>query len=115
MLFAAIDVGTNSIHLILVECIRSTIRRGSCIKREARERVEKLAALLRVADGLDARHLETVTGLSVRRTSDQIVLIAQAETDMSDERAAAMFKADLFERVFGVRLIIEAQLAEVQA
>jgi exopolyphosphatase / guanosine-5'-triphosphate,3'-diphosphate pyrophosphatase len=82
---------------------------------EARERVEKLAALLRVADGLDARHLETVTDLSVRRTSDEIVLIAQAETAMSDERAAAMFKADLFERVFGIRLIIEAQLAEVQA
>lgn len=80
-----------------------------------RERIEKLAALLRIADGLDARHSEVVNDVSVRRESDAIVLVAQAEGDIAGERAAAMLKADLFERAFGVRLAIEAQLAELRA
>ena len=78
-------------------------------------RVEKLAALLRVADGLDARQLGLVNDVTVRRESGRIVLGAQAEGDVSGERAAAMLKADLFERVFDVRIAIETQLAEVRA
>jgi len=80
-----------------------------------RVRVEKLAALLRVADGLDARQLGLVNDVTVRRESGRIVLGAQAEGDVSGERAAAMLKADLFERVFDVRIAIETQLAEVRA
>jgi exopolyphosphatase/guanosine-5'-triphosphate,3'-diphosphate pyrophosphatase len=79
------------------------------------ERVEKLAALLRIADGLDVRHSAAVNDVSVRRESNEIVLVAQAEADVTDELAAAMFKADLFERAFGVHVAIEAQLVEVRA
>jgi exopolyphosphatase/guanosine-5'-triphosphate,3'-diphosphate pyrophosphatase len=80
-----------------------------------RERIEKLAALLRLADGLDLRHLGSVNDVLVRRESGQIVLVAQADTDISGELAGAMLKADLFERVFDVRIAIEAQLAELRA
>jgi exopolyphosphatase/guanosine-5'-triphosphate,3'-diphosphate pyrophosphatase len=80
-----------------------------------RERVEKLAALLRIADGLDVRRLGAVNDVTVRRESGLIVLIAQAESDVSGELAAAMLKADLFERVFNVRIAIEALLAELRA
>jgi exopolyphosphatase/guanosine-5'-triphosphate,3'-diphosphate pyrophosphatase len=80
-----------------------------------RERVEKLAALLRIADGLDVRHVAVVNDVGVRRETDEIVVVAQAESDISGERAAAMLKADLFERVFGVRFALEAQLAEIRA
>jgi len=80
-----------------------------------RERVEKLAALLRVADGLDVRHLGLVNDVTVRREIGRIVLGAQAEADISGELSAAMLKADLFERVFHVRIAIEAQLAELRA
>jgi exopolyphosphatase/guanosine-5'-triphosphate,3'-diphosphate pyrophosphatase len=79
-----------------------------------RERVEKLAALLRLADGLDARHFGVVSDITVRRESGQIAIVAQAESDVSSELEAAMLKADLFERVFDVRIAIEAQLAEVR-
>jgi exopolyphosphatase/pppGpp-phosphohydrolase len=82
MLFGAIDVGTNSIHLIV--------------------------------DGLDVRRTAVVNAISVRRESGEIVVVAQAESDISGERAAAMLKADLFERVFGVRCAVEAQLAELR-
>jgi exopolyphosphatase/guanosine-5'-triphosphate,3'-diphosphate pyrophosphatase len=80
-----------------------------------RQRLEKLAGLLRLADGLDSRHLGLVNDLAVRRESGRIVLIAQADADISGERAAAMLKADLFERIFGVRIVIEALLAELRA
>ena len=65
-------------------------------------------------DGLDVRRAGAVNDVSVRRETDRIVLDAQAETDIASERAAAMLKADLFERVFGVRIAIEAQPAEVR-
>jgi hypothetical protein len=71
--------------------------------------------LLRVADGLDVRRLGVVNDVTVRRESGQIVLVAQAETDISGELAGAMLKADLFERVFGVRIAIEALPAELRA
>lgn len=80
-----------------------------------RERVEKLAALLRLADGLDIRHLGLVNDVTVRRESGRIIVGAQAEADISGELAAAMLKADLFERVFHVRIAVEALLAELRA
>jgi exopolyphosphatase/guanosine-5'-triphosphate,3'-diphosphate pyrophosphatase len=80
-----------------------------------RERVAKLAALLRIADGLDARHAGTVNDIVVRRESGRIVIAAQAEADISGELAAAMLKADLFEHVFHVRVALEALTAEVRA
>jgi exopolyphosphatase/guanosine-5'-triphosphate,3'-diphosphate pyrophosphatase len=80
-----------------------------------RERVDKLAALLRLADGLDVRHLGLVNDLAIRREPGRIVVLAQADTDISGELAAAMLKSDLFERAFDVRIAIEAQLAEARA
>lgn len=73
-----------------------------------RARVEALAALLRVADGLDASHQGAVSDVAVRAESGRIVVTVQAETDVSGELAAAMEKADLFERAFGVRVAFEA-------
>ncbi|GAC1414282.1 MAG: Ppx/GppA phosphatase family protein [Candidatus Velthaea sp.] len=80
-----------------------------------RERVEKLAALLRIADGLDIRHLGVVNDLTIRREEGRVVIGAQAEGDMTGELAAAMFKADLFERTFGLRLTFEPFALEVRA
>ncbi len=81
----------------------------------ARERIEQLAALLRIADGLDVRHLGLVNDVTVRRENGRIVVVAQAEADISGELEAAMVKADLFERAFGIRIVIDAQLVESRA
>ncbi|MFN2460507.1 MAG: HD domain-containing protein [Candidatus Velthaea sp.] len=78
-----------------------------------RERVEKLAALLRIADGLDIRHLGVVNDVAARRDDGAVVIAAQAEADVAGEVAAAMFKGDLFERTFGARLVVETAPAEV--
>jgi exopolyphosphatase/guanosine-5'-triphosphate,3'-diphosphate pyrophosphatase len=80
-----------------------------------RERVAKLAALVRIADGLDFRHLGVVNDVTVRREAGRIVICAQADTDISDELATAMLKADLFEQTFHVRVVIEAALVEIRA
>jgi exopolyphosphatase/guanosine-5'-triphosphate,3'-diphosphate pyrophosphatase len=71
-------------------------------------RVDVLASLLRIADGLDIRHLGTVTDVSAVPEDGLVHIIAQAESDISGELDAAMEKADLFERTFGVRVAIDA-------
>jgi exopolyphosphatase/guanosine-5'-triphosphate,3'-diphosphate pyrophosphatase len=71
-----------------------------------RERIAKLAALLRVADGLDRRRLGVVSGLAV--THDARVRIrVDASQDVSPELGAAAYKSDLFERTFGLSIDFE--------
>jgi len=76
-----------------------------------RRRVDVLASLLRVADGLDAHHLGTVTDVSAIPEGGLVVIGTQADGDASGEVEAAMEKADLFERTFGVRLVFETTVA----
>ena len=64
-------------------------------------KIEGLAAILRVADGLDRRHLGVVAGLDVRAGDHEFVLVLDALQDVAPEIEAAHFKSDLFERVFG--------------
>ena len=62
--------------------------------------VEKLAAILRIADGLDRSHRQVVTGVSCRVKSRKIEFEASARADCEAELSAARKKSDLFERVF---------------
>jgi exopolyphosphatase/guanosine-5'-triphosphate,3'-diphosphate pyrophosphatase len=73
-----------------------------------RHRVDVLASLLRIADGLDIGHLGTVTDVGADLEDGGVRITAQAESDVSGEVEAAMEKADLFERTFGLRVAIEA-------
>jgi exopolyphosphatase/guanosine-5'-triphosphate,3'-diphosphate pyrophosphatase len=79
---------------------------------EQKRRVEVLAAILRIADGLDERELGVVMDVGVRRDDGRIFIVAQADGDVSGELGAAMFKADLFERTFGVRAVFESVVPE---
>jgi exopolyphosphatase/guanosine-5'-triphosphate,3'-diphosphate pyrophosphatase len=80
-----------------------------------RRRVELLAALLRIADGLDARHLGVVTDVSATPEDGRVVMSVQAEGDVSGEVDAAMEKADLFERAYGLRAVFDTVDAGVRA
>jgi exopolyphosphatase/guanosine-5'-triphosphate,3'-diphosphate pyrophosphatase len=73
-----------------------------------RRRVDLLAALLRVADGLDVRHLGVVTDVAAVPEDGLVVVQAQADGDASSELDAAMEKADLFARAFGHRVVFAA-------
>ena len=74
---------------------------------EDRRRVDVLAALLRIADGLDIRHLGVVTDVAAMPEAEIVVVSAQADGDAAGEVDAAMEKADLFERTFGLRAVFD--------
>jgi exopolyphosphatase / guanosine-5'-triphosphate,3'-diphosphate pyrophosphatase len=65
------------------------------------QRVRQLAALLRIADGLDSEHTQFVTGIRTVILPELILLEVTASTDPTYELAAADKKADLARMVFG--------------
>ena len=69
-----------------------------------KERVAKLLALLRIADGLDRSHAGAVDGLDAEVTPDAVTLVLDAAGDLDLELWGLRRKRELFERVFGRRL-----------
>ena len=70
--------------------------------------VEKLAALLRIADGLDRSHRQLVTSVACSVRSRKVVFEIAARGDCEAELDGAARKADLFERVFDRRVALRA-------
>ena len=71
---------------------------------EDRVLVNKLGAILRVANALDADHLQKVRDVRVLREEDQWVLEVDGGGDMTLERLAALARSDLLVEVFGRKL-----------
>jgi len=65
-----------------------------------RRRVQQLAALLRLADGLDRGHQQHVTGVSVEILPDTLLLRLHTSHPCSREVASALKKSDLAATVF---------------
>ena len=70
--------------------------------------VEKLIALLRIADGLDRTHRQIVSELSCKIRLGRVEFEVQALEDCEGELAAARKKSDLFERVFDRKAVFRA-------
>jgi exopolyphosphatase/guanosine-5'-triphosphate,3'-diphosphate pyrophosphatase len=68
---------------------------------ESRVLVNKLGAILRVANALDADHLQKVRDVRVVREEDQWVLEVAGGGALTLERLAALARADLLVEVFG--------------
>ena len=77
------------------------------LRTDDRIRVSKLAALLRVADALERTHVQRVSQLEIRRESGMLRLRLPGLADAAVERLAMATKADLFEQVFGLAVIID--------
>ena len=79
-----------------------------------RAAVEKLAAILRIADGLDRSHRQLVTGVSCRLKAGKtkVEFEAAARGDCESELVSARRKSDLFERIFDRRCAFRAVPAE---
>ena len=71
---------------------------------EQRVRVNKLGAILRVANALDADHLQKVREVRVLREEEQWVLEVEGGGDLTLERLASLARADLLVEVFGRKL-----------
>ena len=74
---------------------------------DERIRVSKLAAILRVADALERTHAQRVSQIEIRRDASNLRLRLPSIADAAVERLAMASKADLFEQVFGLGVVID--------
>jgi exopolyphosphatase/guanosine-5'-triphosphate,3'-diphosphate pyrophosphatase len=88
------------------------------MSEEERERVTKLAAILRVADSLDREHVQRVTGVKVKIGDDDVSLWLDGTAGALLEGWALKKKANLFSKVFGrtvsLRFLGEEQSVETR-
>jgi exopolyphosphatase / guanosine-5'-triphosphate,3'-diphosphate pyrophosphatase len=85
------------------------------LERADRRQVRRLAAILRVADGLDRTHTQRISAVGVEAGRGPVRLILAAETDPQVERWDADRKAGLFAKVFdGVPAFVWARSGVVQ-
>ncbi|HEY4003186.1 MAG TPA: Ppx/GppA phosphatase family protein [Candidatus Xenobia bacterium] len=70
--------------------------------------VTKLAAILRLADALDAEHAGKVHGFSIEFRRPKLTVKVRGEGDLLLEKWSISRKAALFEEVFGVKVSVES-------
>jgi len=69
--------------------------------------VNRLAALVRVADALDASHSQRVREMTCEARGEEFVIRVSGVSDLALERRALEVKGDLFEDVYGMRVRLE--------
>lgn len=72
-------------------------------------RIQKLSAILRVADGLDRSHYQNVEGMTVEVSDKEITITIQTNSDPELELWGARRKSFLLERVSKRSVLIEAE------
>ncbi|ACU53944.1 Ppx/GppA phosphatase [Acidimicrobium ferrooxidans DSM 10331] len=97
---------------LVVEGVVGSHRRGAPRSPDAlstadRDRVAALAALLRVADGLDASHTQVVEGVEVQLEADEIRLVVHADEALGAERVALETKTELLSSLLGRRVELD--------
>src|SRR5262249_60795415 len=65
------------------------------LDRDERVRINKLAAILRLANALDAEHLQKISGLRIHDEDGAWVLTVEGKGDLTMERLAATSRSDL--------------------
>ncbi len=78
----------------------------AALSRDRRMVVQKLAAILRVADALDRGHAGRIQEPETERTESQFIIQTNIPGDLSLERLSLQNKGDLFEDVFGLELVL---------
>lgn len=76
--------------------------------KDLRQRIKKLSAILRVADGLDRSHFQNVRSIEIINKKKKFSISINTESDPELEIWGAMRKSELFEEVTGKKLKIFA-------
>lgn len=105
--------GFNHREIVMLALLVRYHRKGSVSTKEYsdilangdEERVERLAALLRLAEYLERRKSQVVQGLKVE-ISDAVRVVTKADGDATIEIWDANRRADLFEHAFGRKIEI---------
>jgi exopolyphosphatase / guanosine-5'-triphosphate,3'-diphosphate pyrophosphatase len=108
--------GLNRSEISLVSQIARYHRRSAprsshpvymALSRESRVVVNKLAALLRVADALIRGHRRRAPDIQFQRQGDELIVSLPGGRDLLLEERAVETKGDLFEDIFGVKIRLE--------
>jgi exopolyphosphatase/guanosine-5'-triphosphate,3'-diphosphate pyrophosphatase len=75
------------------------------LDREQRRQVRLLAAILRLAEGLDVTHRQAITRLRAAYEGREVEVEAVSKLNLGKELAAAQRRAELFEREFRARAV----------
>ncbi len=78
----------------------------AALPKDRRGQVRRLAALLRLADGLDSGHRHRVEGIVVGRVGGSVALDLITRDGPGRDDAQLARKADLFQEEFGVAVTI---------
>jgi exopolyphosphatase/guanosine-5'-triphosphate,3'-diphosphate pyrophosphatase len=82
----------------------------AALTTDDRIRVAKLASILRVADALERTHAQRVSQIEIHRSSSKLHIRLPGLADAAVERLAMASKADLFEQVFGLAVVIDEEM-----
>jgi exopolyphosphatase / guanosine-5'-triphosphate,3'-diphosphate pyrophosphatase len=74
------------------------------LDRESRVAVLKMAAILRVADALDAGHNQHVRNVKAAVESEGLIISAADSGEVTLEKHALQYKGQMFEQVFGMQV-----------
>ncbi len=116
--------GFSSRELAMVACIARYHRKGDpkpshsgykALGKDDQETVMKLAAILRVGDGLDRSHSGLTTLLRVEHTHRLAILYVHNNTSSGIDVDTAKRKAVLFERVYDIELEISSEEQQIPA
>ncbi|HEY7056937.1 MAG TPA: HD domain-containing protein [Vicinamibacterales bacterium] len=77
------------------------------LDREDRVVVNKLAAILRIANALDAEHMQKVRDVHIVRRGTTWVLQLEGTGDLTMERLATTARADMFVETFGRQVVVQ--------
>ncbi|MBU4220046.1 MAG: YfcE family phosphodiesterase [Euryarchaeota archaeon] len=82
----------------------------AALRRDERQKVKVLSAILRVADGLDFTQQSLVKDITSEVSPEQVIVNCAVSGEAETEKERAMKKGDLFEKVFNRDLAISFDL-----
>ncbi|MBI5818964.1 MAG: Ppx/GppA family phosphatase [Verrucomicrobia bacterium] len=85
------------------------------LDRDDRLVVVKLAAMLRLADCLDRKHLQDLKNITFSREKDRFIVTVNDVADLTLEQLAMRDKASMFEQVFGTKVELRTALSADEA
>lgn len=78
----------------------------AALRKDQQIAVQKLSAILRVADALDRSHSQRVQSVRVELSETECLLRCESSGDLAVERRGLPDKADLFTAVFGYTVVL---------
>ena len=76
------------------------------LSREQKMIVNKLAAILRVADALDVSRTQNVKNFACSMENDELIITVSEPCDLTLEKRAVAMRGDLFEDIYGLKVVL---------